>query len=288
MILVTGTKRSGTSMWMQILKAAGLPIIGEAFSSVWGDSIRDANPEGFYESVFRQGIFFATNPDPRTGRFLHPTQAKAMVCKVFIPGLVRTDYAYIGRVVATMRHHKDYHHSLQRLYAMEDTWLGSQENGEARLARARDLRSKLPPEVEWWFENYDLIRDVAVRRYPINLCTYDRLLTDPQAMITKVLGWIGAGDVNAACEAVKPSLKHHTRPPIDDCALTPAQEQVCEDLFAAIHETSTLTNSLLARLNEMQDEMVGIWGKPSRDRMREDVEEASTPRAVPEKTAVPV
>ena len=35
MIIVTGTKRSGTSMWMQILAAAGLPVFGEAFPRSW-------------------------------------------------------------------------------------------------------------------------------------------------------------------------------------------------------------------------------------------------------------
>ena len=51
MFIVTGTKRSGTSMWMQILIAAGLPIIGEAFPMRWEHTIKAANPEGFYEGT---------------------------------------------------------------------------------------------------------------------------------------------------------------------------------------------------------------------------------------------
>jgi len=34
-IVVTGTKRSGTSMWMQVLGAAGLPVVGDAFPADW-------------------------------------------------------------------------------------------------------------------------------------------------------------------------------------------------------------------------------------------------------------
>ena len=46
MIFVSGTKRSGTSMWMQVLQAAGLPILGKAFSRNGGTSpLRDANPD---------------------------------------------------------------------------------------------------------------------------------------------------------------------------------------------------------------------------------------------------
>ena len=56
MIIVTGTKRSGTSMWMQLLHAGGVQIVGEAFSRDWADTIRDANPNGFSESPYRRGI----------------------------------------------------------------------------------------------------------------------------------------------------------------------------------------------------------------------------------------
>ena len=50
MFIVTGTKRSGTSMWMQILAAAGLEVIGERFPRHWGEHLSAANPDGFYES----------------------------------------------------------------------------------------------------------------------------------------------------------------------------------------------------------------------------------------------
>ena len=117
MILVTGTKRSGTSMWMQILTASGFPYIGKQFMTVWEDSIKDANSKGFYESPLRKGVYFATNPNPKTGDYIHPAQCKSHVLKVFIPGLVRTDYSYIGRVVATIRPWREYCSSIRRLYA---------------------------------------------------------------------------------------------------------------------------------------------------------------------------
>ena len=122
MIVVTGTKRAGTSMWMQILVAAGFPHVGTPFPGNWGESIRDANPAGFYESLLRQGVFHATNPDPRTGRFVRPSQVERHVVKVFVPGLVRTDFGYIGRVLATMRPWREYVASLRRLFAIEDAW----------------------------------------------------------------------------------------------------------------------------------------------------------------------
>ena len=119
MIIVSGTKRSGTSMWMQILKAAGYPILGEAFPRDWGDTIRDANQGGFYESPLRNGIYYATNPHPQTGAFLSPKETRHLCVKVFATGLMRSDLAYVDRVVASMRHWREYVASVERLYAIE-------------------------------------------------------------------------------------------------------------------------------------------------------------------------
>src|SRR5690606_3556008 len=116
MIIVTGTKRSGTSMWMQILKASGLQLLGDAFPGRWGETIREANPDGFYESVYRRGINFQTNPHPQTGEYLHHDQTRDVAVKGFVPGLVRSDMAFITKVLATMRPWREYHHSVARLY----------------------------------------------------------------------------------------------------------------------------------------------------------------------------
>ena len=120
MMIVTGTKRSGTSMWMQILIGAGYPIIGEAFPMRWEHTIKAANPEGFYESHLRRGIFYRTNPHPKTGAYLFPEQVAHHAVKVFIPGLVRSDRAFIGKVIATVREWREYESSIARLYAIED------------------------------------------------------------------------------------------------------------------------------------------------------------------------
>src|SRR5687767_12378620 len=119
MIIVTGTKRSGTSMWMQILQAAGYPLLGEAFPRDWGETIRDANRQGFYESPLRLGIYYATNPSPRTGAYLAPEETRRVAVKVFASGLVKTDLVYIDRVLASIRPFREYRQSLERLYAME-------------------------------------------------------------------------------------------------------------------------------------------------------------------------
>ncbi len=272
MILVTGTKRSGTSMWMQILIAAGYPHVGAAFLGNWEKSIKGANPKGFYESTLRQGIFYATNPNPKTGDWISPKVSQRHVVKVFIPGLVRTDIAYIGRVVATMRHWREYGGSLQRLHAMEDAFMEGRrdEAAQKRHARIQKMRSRLPPAIEWWFEQYDLVRDVSVRRYPLHLTTYDRLLEDPEAAIDKVLTWLGGGDLEPAVAAVDPSLRTSVaRPAMPD--VPPHQAAVFDELYERVHTEAGLTPDFLTRMNTLHTELEAQYGRVSRERSREDV-----------------
>ncbi len=251
MLIVTGTKRSGTSMWMQILTAAGFPAFGEAFPRNWGNTLKDANPDGFYESVLRQGIYWRTNPHPRTGAYFFPEQVERHVAKVFIPGLVRTDRAYIGSVVATVRHWREYDSSLTRLYAMED---------EAR-AHLPDAKTpvRIPPVLEWWSENYALVRDIVTRRYRVHVQSYDGLLRDPKSVIEDTLSWIGMDeiDVGAAVAAVKPDNRTQARD--DDGPLPEGVSQAVRDAFDLLHRTvderAPLTGALVGQLNQAQTEL---------------------------------
>lgn len=262
MILVTGTKRAGTSMWMQVLAAAGVPVLGQAFPRRWKDSIGEANPRGFYESRLRAGIYYATNPDPKTGRYLHPRETRKHAVKVFIPGVVRTDHAFLHRVIATLRPWREYRTSLERLYALEDRWLRTRplqdgetaEEREAKARRAAEVRGRLPLEVEWWFEIFDLIRDVACRRYAVHFTTFARVLEAPEPELTKVLGWLGVGELEGALGAVEPGLRtaHDPADP-EDVALSPAEIAVMDAVYAEIHERSRLPGSLLAEMNRLQE-----------------------------------
>ena len=238
MIIVTGTKRSGTSMWMQILVAAGLPAFGEAFPRTWGETLRPANPDGFYESILRQGIYWRTNPHPRTGAYFFPEQVERHVVKVFIPGLVRTDRAFIGRVIATVRDWREYESSMERLHAIEDQ--------SRKPDVARPLR--MPPVLEWWHENFSLVRDIVTRRYPVHVQSYAGLLAEPDRVVRQVLAWIGHGDPEAAVRAVKPENRTQDSP-----ASTSLEPEVAEvfDLFhQALHERRPLNAAFIELLNE--------------------------------------
>jgi hypothetical protein len=265
MIIVTGTKRSGTSLWMQILGAAGLPVLGEAFPLAWESSLADANPQGFYESILREGIHWKTNPHPDSGAFFHPGEVTRHAVKVFIPGLARTDLAYIGRVIATVRHWRDYCASVEALHDLEDAH-----------------RGELPPVVrpipwlEWWYENFTLLRDIVLRRYPVHAHSYDRLLARPREVIARVLPWLELEDLDleAAVAVVRAREPAPSRPEVD---VEPRFAAVFDALFDAVDQGAGLPMRLIATLNETNDAL-----RPRLDADRRRVEEGRARRRSPQ------
>jgi len=271
MIIVTGTKRSGTSMWMQILKAAGLPILGEAFPRDWADTIREANADGFYESPLRHGIYYATNPHPITGAFLAPTDTENMVVKVFAPGLAKSDLAYVRRVVATMRSVREYQASLRRLYALEREGKLAQADKTGRPREAVPTYPNMPPALEWWSDNYTLLRDALVRRYPLHMVSYAAVLREPARLVGEALAWLGVAESDAAVEVVREARRTQSAESLHDEALeglTPDQAALCDDLFACVDARQPLTGALIDRLNDAHDAL-----EPVIEATRRQVEE---------------
>jgi len=255
MIIVTGTKRSGTSMWMQLLQAAGFPPIGDAFPRNWETTLKDANPGGFWESELRRGIFYETNPDPKTGTYLFPEQTERHAVKVFIPGLLKTDRAFISKVVATIRPWRQYLGSVHRLYAIER---------KAQKAARKDSSSPLPPPVvmspivEWWVENFSLISDIVTRRYPFYMVAYDSVLEAPDETLHAVFRWLGEGDAGAAIQKVEPALRTQAHDSQNEAhqeedSLEPEVIEVFDALYDLVLKQAPLEQAFVDRLNETNE-----------------------------------
>lgn len=251
MIIVTGTKRSGTSMWMQILKAAGIQVLGQAFPKDWGETIREANPEGFYESPLRDGINFMTNPDRRTGAYLHPADSREMAVKVFIPGLARSDLAFVDCVLATMRSPRAYHRSLEKMYRMEH------ENRQALRNVELPAPRYVTPALEWWMENHQLLVDCFTRGYPMRVVPYEHVMQQPEKTIREALAFVELGDPEAALQAVRPELKHHDPgelPPPPD--IDEKHVAVFDALYERMCTTGVIDPPFVEMLNKTHEELL--------------------------------
>lgn len=239
-------------MWMQILAAAGIEVIGERRPQHWSEHLTAANPDGFYESELVAGIYFRTNPHPISGAFLFPDQTMHHAVKVFIPGLIRTDLAFIDRVIATMRPWRAFARSRARLQALTRAAAGAEgEEGEDG-----EVVTTLAPGLEWWSENFALVRDVATRRYAVHMQSYESLLADPEGAIQAVLGWVGAGDARRACAVVRRErLGQPEEGEVDTSGLEPRHMAAMDELYEHIHVGRALSQTLVDQLNQVDREL---------------------------------
>ena len=249
MLLVTGTKRSGTSLWMQILEAAGVPVIGERFPLDWEDKIAEANPQGFWESRLAGGIFFATNPNPHTGEFLFPDQVRVHAVKVFVPGLLRTDYAFIDHVIATVRPWREFCQSLTKLERLVSRHSHLSED-------PRFHSSELHPALHWWEENFALIRDLTTRRYPAHVQSFGELLRDPERVIAECFEWLGL-DAPVPGDAVDQELYRNRASSLEPASheghdLEQRTIDIFDELYDAIDRRTPMSDAFVEELNETQ------------------------------------
>jgi hypothetical protein len=255
MIIVSGTKRSGTSMWMQILSAGGFPVIGEAFPSNWGEAIGDANPKGFYESKLTAGVYFRTNPDPATGAYLHAGQTRSHAVKIFGPGVIRTDIAFCNRVLVTVRPWQEYVASILELRASSAA--------AHSLDESRRASDGTDPVLEWWADYFGLVRDAATRGYPVHFQSYAATLADPERVIGEVFDWLGGGDVAAAVRCVESSLHRNRR-----AEITLATPEVpahvlaaCDLLYETVHAGRALDQATVDELNAAQRSLLPLYAE---------------------------
>ena len=245
MLIVTGTPRSGTSMWMQILVAAGFEAIGEPFPGDWRALLSSANPDGYWESQLLGGVFYRTNPHPLTGAFLFPEQTRFHAVKIMVPGLVRSDLAYIDRVIGTVREWRQFAASRTRLRELYDAQLGLEPHEQM-------MRLELPPALEWWVDNFSLLRDIATRRYAAHVCSYQSLVEDPERAIAEVLRWLERGDLARAISVVRPERQTQlaATPTPDPAHVEPEDIEVFDELYDHIHRGRALSAAFLGKLND--------------------------------------
>jgi hypothetical protein len=193
---------------------------------------------------------------------------------VFIPGLIRTDRAFIGRVVATVRPWRQYVRSLSRLYAIE-----GEAQREARKKKESDLPDAvfMSPVIEWWVENFSLFSDIVTRRYPFYMVAYESVLEDPDKTLQGVFDWLGDGDVKAAIRQVEPALR--TQDSVADDStnaeehdLEPEIVEVFDSLYEVVRNQEPLQQAFVDRLNDANQRLSERIGTAVRETARAQLE----------------
>ncbi len=242
MIIVTGNRRSGTSLWMQILEAGGFKIFGDKFPAHW-KQIEEANMKGFYESQLVQGINYLTNPSPESGHWFSPTQVKDYGVKVFADGLIKTDFAYIDKVIATIRNWQESESSQQRLDQIIENKILPTNKGNSNAPKLL-----LPVGYNWWNANFELLKDMMTRRYPCAMFSYDALLKNPEFVISNVFKWLGSGNVEQAVSVVEASLR--TQKQITVPHISHNYAEIFDELYHKLDKNEQITPIFYKKLVE--------------------------------------
>ena len=183
MVIVTGTGRCGSSMWMQVLSAAGLPIVGQPFGPLQDPSL---NPQGYFESALMHGINASTNPDPNSGAELTPELPVGV--KLSIPGVRVSERKYLDKVLLSVRPWRDYAASLARMH---------------RLAPPVD--PGLSADRLWFLQHLSLLQDAAQRGWGLRRVWLPDVVASPARVLPDLFAWLelpldavaGAGAIRA-------------------------------------------------------------------------------------------
>lgn len=249
MILVSGASCSGTSLWMRILEAAGFAVLDPELSGEWASPIAATNPSGFHESSLRDGIYYKTNPHPRTGRYLRHDKTHHFAVTVSAQGVVRSDMAFLDRVVLSIRPFRQYVRSVSRRLEQE------------RQAKSEEvgLALPVPPNIahalRWWDDNLCVLRDSIVRGYPLRAIAHDTALGDADAL-ADTLHWLRAPDVEAGLAQAEPQQGGQSGVWLeerDSFGLPSQATDVFDELYERVRSSRGLDADFIQRTKETDD-----------------------------------
>ncbi len=224
MIVVTHTAYAHAAAFVEVLRAAGLPVLGEAIPAAWSEHAEEAVQPSFFATLGDQGIFYKTNPDPYSQVYLDAAEAEGFALAMKVNAVQRSERAFLGHVVAVMPHF-----------------------ARATAADASD-EDELAAVLLWWNDYVSLLRDAATRRYPLRLFSAEALARDPEATLGAVLGFAGAELTEAAVHATRALPAPGEGRPGAASALPPTVLDVFEELHRRVDQDEGFDRPFLERL----------------------------------------
>ncbi len=220
MIVATGPGPSTGSTWVDVLRGAGVPILGEALPEGWSESTRADVRPAYFAALREQGVYYKTNPDPFTQGYLEAAESAPFATAMKTEAVLRTERAYLDRVVAAMPHFRSV------------------------AAGGGELESVLL----WWSDHFLLLRDAATRRYPLRLVSDEALARDPETTARSVLSFLGVEPTDEAfarARAAPPSVALDEPPEIE---LPDTILDVFEELHRRVDRDEGFDRSFLEHL----------------------------------------
>lgn len=174
-LVITGLPRSGTSLMMQIIDKAGIPVMSD------GKREKDiSNPEGYFELEAVKGIV-------RDNSFLDEAVGKAIKIVAPLPMFMNLKHQYRG---VFMRREMD------EVLRSQEVMLNKDQSAERE--KFRGIYETHLAKTHKFFQDNNI---------PYLEVNYNALIQDPESEITKLIEFCGAtADINELVGVVRPEL----------------------------------------------------------------------------------
>jgi hypothetical protein len=115
----------------------------------------------------------------------------------------------------------------------------------------------MSPALEWWNDNYRLLCDALVRRYPLHMVSYASVLERPEQAVKDTLQWVGGGDIGRAITEVRSHMRTQRVEALSTDAIDLPGDiaSVCDELYARVHEQRALDAAFIGKLNETHEKL---------------------------------
>jgi hypothetical protein len=184
--IVSGLPRSGTSMMMKMLEAAGLEILT--------DNLRTAdenNPKGYYE--------FERVKDLKWGDFDWLPEARGKVVKIISALLEFLPNHYLYKIIFMRRDMDEVLSSQRQMLARDGIQDGTEKDG--KLA---ELYGSHLEEIETWLEQQPNMSTLYIR--------YNEVVRDPEPYLHQINQFLGGNlDTRRMLAVVDPQLYRERR-----------------------------------------------------------------------------
>jgi hypothetical protein len=220
MIIATHTEHERAAAWVDILRASGVRVLGEAIPATWSEHAEEAVQPSFFATLGDQGVFYKTNPDPYSQVYLDASDVEGVALPMKVNAVLRSERAYVGHVIASMPHFRS---------------LGAEGD-------------PLPAVLLWWNDYVGLLRDASTRRYPLHLVSEEALARAPEATLRTVLGFVGAPITEAADRVARALPAPRPEDPRAGEALPPTVLDVFEELHRRVDRDEGFDRPFLERL----------------------------------------
>lgn len=198
MIIVSGLRRTGTSLMMNILKEAGFDAYAALFShETWESKLKELNPNGFFESAFRDS---GVNPIQME---FSPKEVEYTAIKVFASAIPRCDGEYITKQIIMLRDFSEVYKSQERMKELDE---------KKELDSKEDI---FEPGETYLLDYYCVLRDIVKRNKPTLFIDYYDVMQKKDEVLGTLRRFIGCGRFDLAYNLIDDKLYRNRKEKIN-------------------------------------------------------------------------